>query len=409
MGLFKRKKKEVREETTSATSFYPSWMESTSTPMLLSTVYRCVDLISDSIAVLPLETYRVDSEGFKTQMRDSEVYEILNLEPNEDMTRFVFMKVMAATMLLRGNAYAYIERENNKVSQLIYIPSGNVSIEFLNIDGKKRKRYRITGFDGYDLSALVDPQDMIHIPNFSYDGVIGVSTLTHARKTLEIASNSESHASGFFRSGANLSGVLKFEGARLTKEQKEQNYREWESRTNPVTGRPNGIVILEGNQTYQPISVTPKDSQLLESRQFNVIDICRFFSVSPVKAFDLTKSSYATIEATQLEFLNDTLLPVITKFETEFNRKIFLRAERKNTIAEFNTSVLLRTDKASQATYWNTMFQIGAAKPDEIRREVNLSRVEGGNETFVQVNVQPLKKAANGNTEGINITDNGAE
>ena len=71
MGLFKRKKKEVREETTSATSFYPSWMESTSTPMLLSTVYRCVDLISDSIAVLPLETYRVDSEGFKTPMRDS--------------------------------------------------------------------------------------------------------------------------------------------------------------------------------------------------------------------------------------------------------------------------------------------------------------------------------------------------
>jgi len=128
-----------------------------------------------------------------------------------------------------------------------------------------------------------------------------------------------------------------------------------------------------------------------------------------VKAFDLTKSSYATIEATQLEFLNDTLLPVITRFETEFNRKIFLRSERKNMVAEFNTSVLLRTDKASQASYWNTMFQIGAAKPNEIRREVNLSRVEGGDETFVQVNVQPLKKAAAGNPGSTNITDDGTE
>jgi len=408
MGIFRGKKKEVREVLPAA-PFYPSWLESTSAPMLLSTVYRCVDLISDSIAVLPLETYRIDSEGFKSPMRDDEIYEILNLEPNQDMTRFVFFKVMAASMLLRGNAYAYIERENNRVQQLIYIPSNHVGIEFLKIDGKKRKRYRVTGFDDYDLPALVDPQDMIHILNFSYDGIFGVSTLTHARQTLGIASDSEAHASGFFKSGANLSGVLTIDGVRLTKEQKDQNYREWEARTNPITGKPNGIVILEGNQKYQSISVTPKDSQLLESRQFNVIDICRFFSVSPVKAFDLTKSSYATIEATQLEFLSDTLLPVITKFETEFNRKIFLRAERRNTIAEFNTSVLLRTDKTSQAAYWNTMFQIGAAKPNEIRREVNLSRVEGGDETFVQVNVQPLKKAVTGNPGGTNITDNGTE
>ena len=408
MGIFRRKKKEVRE-VLPATSLYPSWLESTSMPMLLSTVYRCVDLISDSIAVLPLETYRIDAEGFKSPMRDVEIFEILNLEPNEDMTRFVFLKVMAVSMLLRGNAYAYIERENNRVQQLIYIPSNHVSIEFLKIDGKKRKRYRVTGFDDYDLPALVDPQDMIHILNFSYDGVIGVSTLTHARQTLGIASDSEAHASGFFKSGANMSGILTIEGTRLTKEQKAQNYREWEARTNPVTGSPNGIVILEGNQKYQHISVTPKDSQMLESRQHNVIEICRYFSVSPVKAFDLTKSSYATIEATQLEFLNDTLLPIITRFETEFNRKVFLRAERKNMIAEFNTSVLLRTDKASQASYWNTMFQIGAAKPNEIRREVNLSRVEGGDETFVQVNVQPLKKAAAGNPGGTNITNDGTE
>ena len=57
--------------------------------------------------------------------------------------------------------------------------------------------------------------------------------------------------------------------------------------------------------TFQPVTVNPSDAQLLETREFNVIDICRFFGVSPVKAFDLSKSSYSTVEATQLAFLTD--------------------------------------------------------------------------------------------------------
>ena len=393
MGFFSRKKKKEERSTLSATSFYPSWLESTSTPMLLSTVYRCVDLISDSIAVLPLETYKIDPEGFKVPVRDEDLYEILNLEPNEDMTRYVFFKTMMASVLLKGNAYAFIERDKqNKVQQLIYIPADKVKVGHTTINGIKRKRYQVLDFD-YPIPEVIHPRDMIHVMNFSYDGVIGVSTLTHAANTMTVANNSESHAAGFFRSGGNIGGILKVEGVRMTKEQKEQNYREWESRTNPITGKPNGIVILEGNQTYQPIAVNPKDSQLLESRQFNVIEICRFFSVSPVKVFDLSKSSYSTIEATQLEFLNDTLLPVITKFELEINRKVFLRNERRNMKAEFNTSALLRADKASQSAYWNTMFQIGAASPNEIRREINLGKVDGGDKTFVQVNVQTLESA----------------
>jgi len=363
--------------------------------MLLSTVYRCVDLISGSLAVLPLELYRLDADGFKEPLRQTELYDILNLEPNELMSRSVMFKTMAASTLLKGNAYAYIERENGQVTQLVYIPADYVSIEFIPVGGHQRKRYRIMGYPYYPVSGLIDPQDMIHVLNFSYDGIVGVSTLTHARQTLGIASDSEAHASGFFKSGGNLSGVLTMENVRLTQEQRDQIYKTWEARTNPVTGKPNGIVVLEGNQKYQTISVSPKDAQLLESRQFNVVDICRFFSVSPVKAFDLTKSSYSTIEASQIEYLNDTLLPIITKFEDEINRKIFLRQERKTYKAEFNTQALLRTDKKSQAAYWNTLFQIGAAKPNEIRRENNLQKVERGDQTFVQVNVQTLDNAVN--------------
>lgn len=364
-------------------------MRKASYPMLLSTVYRCVDVISDAIAQLPLETYLVDSEGFKKPHKEHPLYSLMNEEPSEYMTRFTFFKTLVVSTLLLGNGYAYIERDSRgDVLQLIYQPESSVSIVWVtDINGIPRMRYRVTGF-----KELVEPKNMIHILNFSYDGIIGVSTLTHARQSLGIAADSEAHAAGFFKGGASAAGVLTIEG-RVNKEQKEQNYQEWSARTDPRTGAPNGIVILEGNMKYQPISISPKDSQLLESRQFNVVDICRFFSVSPVKAFDLSKSSYSTVEATQLAFLTDTVAPMLVKIELELQRKLFKPSERRKLKIEFNTSALLRADKAAQAAYWKDLFNIGGATPNEARRENNLPRIEGGDEAFVQVNVQTLTNA----------------
>ena len=367
-----------------------SVLDSRSVPMLLSTVYRCVDLISDSIAVLPLKTYRIDGDGFKEEAKDHPAYYVLDMEPNEDMTRFVFFKTLMTSVLLTGNGYAYIERDGLEVEQLVYIPSGAVQIVWItDRQGVLRKRYKVTGF-----AELVEPRDMIHVLNFSYDGINGISTLEHARQTLSIATSAEESAKGFYDSGGQLSGVLTVEGARLSKEQKDQIYKTWRERTDPVMGTPNGIAVLEGNMKYQPISISPSDSQLLESRQFNVVDICRFFSVSPVKAFDLSKSSYSTVEATQLQYLTDTALAVITKIEQEINRKIFLPSELGKVVAEFDTSAILRTDKSAQATYWKELFNIGAATPNEVRRESNLGRMENGDKAFVQVNVQTLDNAA---------------
>lgn len=375
-------------------------LDSRNAPMLLSTVYRCVDLISDSIAVLPLKTYEIDADGFKREAKSHPAYYVLDTEPNEDMTRFVFFKTLMTSVLLTGNGYAYIERDGLKVSQLVYLPSGAVDVVWVtDRQGILRKRYQVQGF-----TELVEPRDMIHVLNFSYDGIKGVSTLEHARQTLSIATSAEESAKGFYDSGGQLSGVLTVEGARLSKEQKDQIYQTWKERTDPITGNPNGIAVLEGNMKYQPISISPSDSQLLESRQFNVVDICRFFSVSPVKAFDLSKSSYSTVEATQLQYLTDTALAVITKIEQEINRKVFLPSERGRVVAEFDTSAILRTDKSAQATYWKELFNIGAATPNEVRRENNLGRMDNGDKAFVQVNVQTLDNATRSVVE--DLSDN---
>lgn len=392
ISLFFRKatKKELSQVTAGSFSGGRQVLASRSKPMLLSAVYRCVDLISDSIAVLPLIVYRKDSRGFKAEATNHPCYQLLNLEPNEDMTRYVFMKTMATSVLLRGNAYAYIERDSrSEVQQLVYIPADEVDIEFVpDGNGIPRKRYRVNGF-----KSLVEPKDMIHILNFTYDGIKGVSTLTHAAQTLGIATAGEEHVSEFLQGGGAVTGTLKVEGARLSKEQKDDIYNVWNSRTNPISGNRNGLVILEHNMTYTPIAVSPKDAQLLESRAFTTLEVGRFFSVNPIKLFDLSKSSYATVEATQLQYLTDTALAIITKFEQEIQRKVFLRSEQDTYVAEFDTSVILRTDKAAQAAYWRDMSNIGAATPNEIRRPMNLPPLPAGDNAFIQINMQTLDAA----------------
>lgn len=356
--------------------------------MLLSCVYRCVDVISDSVAQLPLEPYFIDNDGYKSKFKQHPTYYLLNKEPNPKMSRFTFIKTLVVSTLLNGNGYAFIQRDGKgDAIALHYVPSEYVTIQ-KQTDGTIK--YSVVGIRG-----LVEACNMIHILNFSYDGIEGISTLRHARLTLGLASDAESHASGFFKGGANLSGILKVQ-SNLTDKQKQALKSSWQTAFSPNTGQPNGVAVLEGNMDYTPVTVNPVDAQLLETRQFNVVDICRFFGVSPVKAFDLSHSSYSTVEATQLAFLTDTLSPLLEKIELEFERKLYKPSERANVEVKFDTSMLLRADKASLADYYNKLFYMGALSVNEIRQNLDLPAVEGGNTHFLQVNLQTMDNAVKG-------------
>lgn len=364
--------------------------------MLLSTVYRCVDVISDSVAQLPLEPFLVDKNGYKEKFKVHPTYNLLNKEPNPRMSRFTFMKTLIVSTLLKGNGYAYIKRDGKgDAIALYYIPADYVTIVYDKLNPESPIKYQITGYN-----KLIEDCNMIHILNFTYNGINGISTLTHARNALGLATDAEAHASGFFKGGANLAGILKVQST-LTTKQKTELKSSWQTAFSPQTGTPNGVAVLEGNMDFEPVTVNPTDAQLLETRQFNVIDICRFFGVSPVKAFDLTHSSYSTVEATQLAFLTDTLSPLLEKIELELERKLYKPSERDKVDVRFDTSVLLRVDKQSLANYYNTLFQIGVATPNEIRKELDMPAIDNGDNAFVQVNIQTIDRAVNQTQEDV--------
>ena len=300
MGIFSRNKKQIQEEPEErSVSFALPYIGSSSaaynSSLRLSTVYRCVEVISSSVAQLPINLYTVDEYGYRTRDINHPIALLLSSEPNERMTRYNFIKVIVASILLKGNAFVKINR--NKINQT---PE---SLDLLNSDDVEIKDYKY-----YVKGKQINSANILHFLNYSNDGVNGISVLQHAKNTIELSHNSETHAAGFFKNGANVSGVLTVQGS-LTKAQKADIKSSWASTFDPVTGTPNGIAVLEGNMNFEPISINPSDAQLLETRQFNVVDICRFFGVSPVKAMSLdtllpTPTGWTTIEKVKV---GDTL------------------------------------------------------------------------------------------------------
>lgn len=365
----------------------------TTKALLLSAVYRCVEVISDSVAQLPLEPFKLDENGYKRKYLEHPTYWLLNREPNKRMTRFTFIKTLIVHTLLKGNGYALIHRDNkgNAISLQLLNP------DWVTIDATKEDIKYTVCFDQLKKKTqIVEAQDMIHILNFSYDGINGISTLCHARNILGLATDAESHAAGFFKGGANLGGILKV-NTPLSDKQKQTLKNSWQNAFSSVAGTPNGVAVLEGNMDFETVTVNPADSQLLETRQFNIIDICRFFGVSPVKAFDLTHSSYSTIEATQLAFLTDTLSPLLEKIELELERKLYKPSERNYIDVRFDTSVLLRADKEAEASYYTKLYQVGAYSTNELRKLLDMPPVENGDKALVQVNLQTLDTIVNKN------------
>ena len=374
-NVFKRKqeKRSVVGTTTLTYANYSTISEQTA--LLLSVVYRCVDLIGNSVAQLPIDIY--DSNKNKIS---NELGYILNVEPNAVLSRFTFIKLMISSMLLRGEAFAVIDRDiNDNIIGLHYVDSSEVGKK-VTTDGVKRSVYYVINGKAYESINI------IHLLNYSYDGINGISTIRSAINSIKLAGDAEAAAQGFYNGGCNLGGILTIQGM-LDEDQKYNLKQQWQNAFNPVNGTPNGVAVLEGNMSYTPITVNPADAQLLESRKYNVVDICRFFGVSPTKAFDLTHSSYSTVEAEGLQFLSDTIQPILSKIEQELNRKLLKPSERHLLSIKFDTSVLLRTDKASLASYYSTLFNIGVLSQNEIRQNLDLTPIENGNKHFVQVNM----------------------
>ena len=367
---------------------------SVSLAMQLSAVYRCVEVISDAIASQTWDVTEYDEvEGFANKPFHRAAY-MLNFEPNPTMSRYTMMKTLITKVLLEGNGYLIIRRDGRGDPVRLELVTGNVRM-YIRTDGTVFYEVQYSGYEtttpNNQPSETVDGTDMIHLMNFSYDGLQGVSTLKHASDTMGLSYASEKSAKGFFTNGANMSGILTTPiGQKLTKEKADGIKKSWSDGFDVTSGTPGGVVVIEGGLEFQQVTVNPKDAQMLETRQFNVIEICRFFGVHPSKIFDNSNLTYSNIESFQLGFLTDTVSPWDSKIEAEFNRKLLRPSQRLKTRLQLNINELLRANLDAKANYVSKMFQAGGYTVNEVRKECGNPTKEGGDKAYVQINMMDI-------------------
>lgn len=377
MNLFKFfNKKEKRNNSINYISSYGDALSfgsilNRNAALNISAAYRAVEIISDTIAILPVKV-SVTNIDHKDTIDEHPIYAAFS--GNDIMTKYTLMKLLVQSVLLKGNGFAYIERaDDGTVTGLRYLDANNVIINYNQLTNELW--YTCTTIS---TTSRIEPINMIHLVKDSNDGVNGISVLTYASRTLENANNTENSANNFFQNGCNLSGVLTVQG-QLTDKQKQDIRSSWNQ---AYSNGGNGLAVLQGNMSYQPIQLSAADSQMLESRQFNIQDIARFFGISPVLLGDLSHSSYSTIEATQNQFLLHTIQPYITMIEEEFNKKL-LKPSESNLSINLDETAMLKTDKSALASYYSTLIDKGILCINEVRKELGYSKIDGGDRHLI--------------------------
>lgn len=378
MNLFGFNKKEKRsaEETTIVVDDYGLstiggllfGKHSALSAFNLSAFYACIQLISNAIASLPILIKYTESEG-KHNVPEHSLNTVFKTML---YSKFTWMKKMMVDLLVHGNAYAYIERASDgTVTDIIYIPHNDVTVYFNK--SKRELSYKIANFS--KVSGRVEPINMIHfIKDVQDDEFEGRGALFYAKDAINLAGLTDKQAEKFFESGCNLSGILTTGSPNLSSKQALDAKASWMQ----TYGKNNtgGVAVLPQNWKFEAISANAAESQLLESRKWNLTEICRFFNVNPTLIGDLSNASYNTIESAMLNFVLNTLMPYIILIQEELSRKLIKPSEAGFSV-DLDEAFLIRGDKTSTASYINTLVNCGVINRNEARLMLDMNPVEG--------------------------------
>lgn len=341
----------------------------TSTAERCIAVYGCLRILSTSFGQLPIRVYKRLKGGGKEIAEAHPVQRVLHVVPNNEETPIVFKESVAYEQARMGNAYAEIVRDGSGAPVAVH-PLETERVTVKRDDSRELVyEYRVDT----ERAVLLRPQDVLHVKLFGF-GPVGKSPITVAREAIGVDISAEEHSAAFFGSGANPSIVLTHPG-RLSKpahdRMRDDVTRKYGGPKN--SGRP---MILEEGTKIEKLTATQKDSQFIESRGFNVDQICRLFGVPPHMLARLDRATFSNIEHLSIEFAVYTLAPYLIRFEQECDRKLLLNDP--NLFCKFNFDALLRGDVKSRNEAYSIARQWGWISADEIREREDLNPLPNG-------------------------------
>lgn len=392
----------IRNDTTVATltaaGCIPQSITDTSAPaaMKLSSVDRCIEVLSDSMGKLPI--YVMDR---KTRERvDHPLGDLLTIRPNEAQTPTVAKKMMEGNRNCGGNGYSLIIRSSTTLEPESLLP---VPYEYVTpwLDTSGRLWYSVIHpYTGTPMT--VHRMDMLHTMAYTHNGYKGISVLSRASEVISAGRAAQQYNLSYYANGGQPSGVLRTD-ADLTGKYKEVPGPDGKAEQVPLkdiirddwdrhhAGPTNAqrIAILDFGLDYKPISISNRDAQFVEQSELSVQDIARFFGV-PLYKLQSGKQSYNSNEQNAIEYVVSTLHPIVSQYEEELTYKLLPTGEAKRLRIRINMMAELKGDVTSRAGWYRAMREIGGYSVNDILALEDLPDVEGGDEHYASLNYVPL-------------------
>ena len=349
--------------------------------MQLSTVWSCVWLLANTIATLPFFVY-TQKDGMRELARDTMLWGILHDSPNSRMTPVEFWVAMLLNLILRGNAYARIERRKNGEAITLWpMAADQVQMHVLD-DGSIAYEYYIGGN-----VAVLSEDSVLHIKEIG-NGNIGFARLDYMRATTTEAANAQKEASKLFANGGKPTGILMID--RVLKDDQRKAIKA--NFADLAEGDTSRIKLLEADMKYQQINLTPQDQQLLDTRKFTVEEICRWFSVPPVMVGHSNVTAWGSgVEQIIEGFFKSTIRPALVRIEQAVTKRVLTPAQRATLTVEISFDALLRANLKDRMEIYAKGVQNGLKTRNECRQLENDPPIKGGDELTAQTNLAPLR------------------
>lgn len=352
-------------------------------------VYRAVNVISGQAAGLPLKTYRQTLADDADDRERVEVRNTLLEAPYPDCPPFNFWELVYWDLLLWGNSFVYKVRSQlggpYDIVKLLRIPPSEVSVrrDEATLTNPSGKWFHIGGQDGERYS----PFDVMHIPGPGYDGLVGLSPIQCARESIGVAFAAEEAAARLYGSGILAAGILRTDRD-LDIEVARGLAQSFKQAISGI-GNASKVAVLDNGLSFEQLTIPPEDAQFLESRQFQVIEIARWFGVTPGLLMD-PNALMNWGDSEKQQFVSFTLNPWLKRVEQAATLHLVPRGQ----FCEYTRAGLLESDIATQYQAFATAVQFGWITRNEVRRYLNLP--EGPDELDEFLTPANLGGAVNG-------------
>jgi len=355
------------------------------TALGVSTAWACIKLLTETLATMPVNMIEKLPNDFRQKNNSHELAWVLKIRPNKLMTPVEFFECMQLNLLTSGNAYAEIEMNGvGDVIGLWPLLSQNMKVEQLDDGSVSYQFHTPKGV------LIYKPEQILHIKLFGWSGLVGLSPIAYAAQSLGLEMATLEFGSRWFGSGARPSGFIMFDQV-LTKPQRAQYKKNFET-LHEGLARSHKLALLEAGMKYEAVTIPPNESQFLETRAFQVPEICRFYLVQPHKVQHLDNATYSNIEHQNLEFLQTTFRPYAIRWEQGMENALLKPQEKGSWQIRFNLNALLRADTEARGNFYSQMVQNGLFSRNEVRslEDVNPSDQAGADDLTVQSNMIDL-------------------